>query len=258
MKRVIHTIIMILCLAVGVFGVAFGLYNIVKAQADYKVSEDTYNGLADIASVAKVEQEIGITDAKPSEGEEEQEEGVKYFDIDFAALKEVNEDIVAWIIIEDTCVNYPVLMSEDNADYIRTTPEGKWATAGSIFLDCASTEDSINYIIYGHNMKDGSMFGVLKEYRDEAFYNEHPYIYILSENEQVRYQILSVHETRFDSQNYYSSFTENGYKEFLMNEKEQSLYPTFTQVDTSKKVITLSTCINGNRSTRLVLTLQEG
>lgn len=255
MKRVIHTIIMVLCLLVGIGGVIFGSYSIVKAQEDYKVSETTYDGLAEIANVTKVEQEVGITDAKPEEDEEEVE---KYFDIDFTALKEVNEDIVAWIVIEGTEVNYPVLLSEDNADYIRTTPEGKWATAGSIFLDCASTEDSINYIIYGHNMKDGSMFGVLKEYRSEAFYEEHPYVYILNEEEQVRYQIISVHETRFDSQNYYNTFTESGYEEFLMNEKEISLYPTYSQIDTSKKVITLSTCINGNRSTRLVLTLQEG
>ncbi len=256
MKRIIHSVILGLCMVVGILGVVFGTYSIVKAQEDYAVSEAAYENISTVASVERVEKEVAITDATSEETEKEVVE--KYFDIDFAALKEVNEDIIGWIIIEDTVVNYPILQSEDNADYIRTTPEGNWATAGSIFLDCSCTEDSINYIIYGHNMKDGSMFGVLKEYRDEAFYNEHPYVYILTEEGQVRYQIVSVHETRFDSENYYPSFTEKGYEEFLMNEKEISLYPTFARIDTSKKVVTLSTCINGSSTKRLVITLQEG
>lgn len=256
MERLIHSIILVLCVVVGIVGVVFGGINIVKAQKDYSVGEATYENIASIASIERIEREVSISDENNSVEEVVEEE--KYYDIDFAALKEVNEDIVGWIIIEDTVINYPILQSEDNADYIRTTPEGVRATAGSIFLDCGCDEDSINYIIYGHNMKDGSMFGVLKEYRDENFYNEHPYVYILTENEQVRYQIISVHETRFDSENYYTSFTENGYTEFLMNEKEISLYPTFAQIDASKKVITLSTCINGSNTKRLVLTLQEG
>ena len=102
--------------------------------------------------------------------------------IDFSSLREENDEIVGWIYSPDTVINYPVLKADDNNKYLYHLPNGRYNLAGSIFADYRNSDfgtDS-NYIIYGHHMKNDSMFGTIYEYRSQEYYNNHPFIYYLT------------------------------------------------------------------------------
>ena len=93
-----------------------------------------------------------------------------------AGLKEINEDCVAWIYIEDTAINYPVVQGSDNSFYLKHLIDGKWNSAGCIFLDFRvdSNISDRHSIIYGHHMKDGTMFSGLTKYKKQDYYEAHP------------------------------------------------------------------------------------
>ena len=111
-------------------------------------------------------------DERQPDSQEEPEENLPV--IDFDGLREVNEDIVAWIQIPGIGVDYPVVQGRDNEHYLHYTFDGKANKAGSIFLDYRNRADFTDrrVILYGHNMKDGSMFSNLKKYQDAGFRKE--------------------------------------------------------------------------------------
>ncbi len=256
MKNVIENIIISVLTLFCIGGVAFGIYGLVMADKEYEKSESEYAALSNAYVVKEVVTDVVVVNDET--GEEEVKKTPPYT-IDFPSLQEINDDVCGWIVIDGTAVNYPILYSHDNKDYLRTTMEGTWATAGSIFMDCSNEKDfsSINTILYGHNMKDGSMFKTISYYKDQTYYQEHPYIYICTEDRQVKYGVISAHYTTVGSDSYKKTFTEEAYKAWLFNEKEMSLYVTDCGISENKPVITLSTCVRSNSSQRFVLLLQE-
>ena len=96
--------------------------------------------------------------------------------VDFDTLQSVNPDIQAWLYMSGSSIHYPVLQAEDNSTYLYRLADGSANAHGSLFIDCRNAGDfsDWNTLIYGHNMKDGSMFGGLKKYRKQAYYDVHP------------------------------------------------------------------------------------
>lgn len=119
-------------------------------------------------------------------------------DIDFAALqKEVNPDIYSWILIPDTPINYPVVQHpDDNTHYINYNLDGSKGYPGCIFTENYNSKDweDVNTILYGHNMRNGSMFGKLNSFANKDFFEEHPYIFIYSPDAVRVYQIFAAYE----------------------------------------------------------------
>ena len=105
---------------------------------------------------------------RPAEEEADGEDGL-------AELRAVNPDVVAWLQVDDTQINYPVVQGEDNNRYVNTDAAGDYSLSGSIFLDYRNKADfsSRNSILYGHHMAIGTMFGQLDEYRDRSFFDSH-------------------------------------------------------------------------------------
>ena len=105
---------------------------------------------------------------RPAEEEVRGEDGL-------AKLRALNPDVVAWLQVDDTQLNYPVVQGEDNNRYVNTDAAGDYSLSGSIFLDCRNAPDfsSPNSILYGHHMAKGTMFGQLDEYRDRSFFDAH-------------------------------------------------------------------------------------
>ena len=105
---------------------------------------------------------------RPAEEEADGEDGL-------AELRAVNPDVVAWLQVDDTQINYPVVQGEDNNRYVNTDAAGDYSLSGSIFLDYRNKADfsSRNSILYGHHMAKGTMFGQLDEYRDRSFFDSH-------------------------------------------------------------------------------------
>lgn len=168
-------------------------------------------------------------------------------------LQKENSDIVGWLEVGGTNINYPVLQGEDNSYYMTHNYKKEQATSGSLFLDKDYNWDipSSNLLIYGHNNKDGLMFQELLKYESEEFYKEHPTIRFTTEKEDAEYEILSA----FKSRVYYKSETnvfryyffvnaesEEEYNEYVENAKKESLYDTGKTAQYGDQLITLSTC----------------
>ena len=121
--------------------------------------------------------------------------------MDLEALREVNPDVVGWILIPDTQINYPLMQGQDNDYYLNRTWDGKSNAIGSIFLEHLNLPDLTdpNTIVYGHNMNDGSMFAEIKQYRDQEYAQQHPYVYILNDAGAFRYEIFAAYEADVES-----------------------------------------------------------
>lgn len=112
--------------------------------------------------------------------------------IDFEALGGINEDAVAWLYGPDTVIDYPVLRADNYDDYLRHLPDGTYNANGSLFLDYNNPADfsgRLN-IIYGHNMDSGKMFGSLTGYKQQAYFEEHPYLYLYTKQGNYRIDVL--------------------------------------------------------------------
>ena len=129
--------------------------------------------------------------------------------LDLEALRQVNPDVVGWILIPDTPVNYPLMHSSDNNYYLNRTWNREPYGVGSVFLESLCRPDFTDFhtIVYGHNMNDGSMFGSLSNYRKQEYLQSHPYVYIRGDFGVYRYEIVSSRYAATDSDTYGIGFT---------------------------------------------------
>jgi len=180
--------------------------------------------------------------------------------IDFASLKSINDDVIGWIYMEALPqISYPVVQGEDNNTYLHQTYEKNYNFAGTIFIDYENKRDfsDCNTLVYGHNMKNGSMFGMLKKYRaDETLYNTSKYFWILTPEKNYRYEIIAAYTTSVNSETYTlfkgpgSEFLE--YEKKMFQNSEIQTDASAEDADVKDKIVTLSTC-TGNQATRFVV-----
>ncbi len=166
-------------------------------------------------------------------------------------LQQENGDVAGWIEFDNMELSYPVMYCGDNDYYLKRTYSGKSNSAGSIFIEAANSPDfeDCHTIIYGHNMRNLSMFGKLKYYVEEDFYKEHQYFTIYTGENSYRYQIFACYETSEVGEVYTVGFGPDAvFQEFLNEMKRRAYYDTGVSVNAQDKVITLSTCsTEGNR-----------
>lgn len=209
---------------------------------EYKEGTDEYDELKKY-----VEKELPDTPYNEGTSAEGEEGEVREQRIAFEELKAQNEDVIGWIEIPDTEISYPLMQGDDDQYYLKHTFSGNKNSAGSIFVEFQNKPDlsDRHTIIYGHNMKNGSMFGGLKEYRNASYLVEHPMIYIDLEDGTHSYQIFSCYETPADSDTYTIGFAtqpDGQYERFVQTIKGRSAYDTGIEVSKNDRVITLSTC----------------
>ena len=169
------------------------------------------------------------------------------FPIDWEALKEVNPDVVAWIRFPSLDISYPIVQGTDNDQYLHTTVEGTSAYAGAIFLDAACSQDfsDDNTVIYGHNMRNRSMFGNLKFlYRDEAVLRENEYFWIYTPTDTYKCNIFSLGNMPVADERFHfvdgPDEQKAAYIQFCM---EKNQYKMPVRAELSDRIITLSTCV---------------
>ncbi|MBP3463008.1 MAG: class B sortase [Clostridia bacterium] len=185
----------------------------------------------------------------------ENEEEIEY-KVDFEKLKEINNQIVAYLKVKGTKIEYAVVQAKDNNYYLRRNLDKKYNVGGSIFMDYKNKLDGTdkNIVIYGHNIKDGSMFGTLKNILDEEWYNnEQNYIINLTtEKEEQKYQVFSVY--KIENEDYYidTEFKKNEFKKFVKTLKDRSIKDFKVEVTEEDSILTLSTCADNNKY-RIVL-----
>ena len=160
-------------------------------------------------------------------------------------LKKLNPDVKAWIQVPKTNIDYPVVQGQDDMEYINKNVYGEFELSGAIFLSCLNKDDfSDPYnLVYGHNMKNGSMFAGLKNYSDQSYAEAHPYIYVDLADGSHCYEIFSAHEADATDITYTIGYRANDtYASFLDSLKTASLYDTGVEVTKDDSVISLSTC----------------
>lgn len=176
--------------------------------------------------------------------------------VDLDKLREENEDVIGWIYIPDTKINYPLLQWTDNEFYLEHTWKQKKNGSGSIFMECQNSPDfsEFNTIIYGHNMIDGSMFGNLHYYRRDQYRKEHPYIYILNDAGVLRFDIFAVQSANTESIIYGLGIeTEQLKEQFIRFSLDYSYIDTGIIPTTEDRFLTLSTCTGAGHVNRMVV-----
>ncbi|GFP74478.1 class B sortase [Clostridium fungisolvens] len=180
----------------------------------------------------------------------------KAWKIDFDNLKAINSDIVAWIHFESIGIDYPIVKGTDNNFYLKHTFKKEENKAGSIFMDYENNSQfkDLHTTIYGHNLKNSSMFSALMKYKDKDFYVSNPYFWIYTPNGDLKCEIFSCYITGSTSESYNKSFTtRDEYDKFLKTLKKNSIYDTGVEVTVDDKVLSLSTCTNSDKDSRIIV-----
>ena len=180
----------------------------------FRIFFEYYKGKLEYAGI----REYAVLPEKEENAEEEPEDDFLMPEIDFEALKEKNDDFCAWLVIPALEVNYPVVWCGDNDTYLTKTFEGGTNSAGCLFVDGANSPDLTdrNTLIYGHNMKNGAMFGTLSDFlQKEELAAEDPYFYLYTEDRAMRYQIIAYYTTAGDSSTYTFLNTDEEYDSYL-------------------------------------------
>ena len=179
-------------------------------------------------------------------------------EVDGKKLRRKNADYRGWIYIPKTNISYPVVLSKDNKDYVHTNFNKEYNYPGTIFIDCRNKNGIVDHhvVIYGHNMKDGSMFAKTKSYIEEDFFKEHPVIWFITPSQKLLYRVFSVQKTSPNDTDAFSfvgeQFKNNTeWDKIVKKLKEKSAVKTNCEVDGKDFVITLSTCTS-ERTTRIV------
>lgn len=172
-------------------------------------------------------------------------------------LFEKNIDYRGWIKIDNTNINYPILQGQDNEEYLYKDINNEYIVSGSIFMNYLNNGfDDQNTVLFGHNMKNGTMFANLKKYKEEGFfYNNNDIEIELSNGQYLKYKVFSVYITDINDNYTKTSFEDKDeYKEFLERIKNKSIYKSDISVNENDKIITLSTCSYEFDDARLVVT----
>lgn len=234
-----------------------------KTEVTVRTVDEPKEDVLDTLEVEIAVDEWELLDYK-SERDETSDSWYTRIDVDFEGLKDVNPDIIGWICFEAADISYPVMFSGDDAKYLRTSFDGKSRVAGSIFLEGENNPDfsDKHSIVYGHNMKNTTMFGQLLLYKsDSDYYDNHQYFQLIypdadtGQTIKERYHIFSCKEVKDDDSIYYiydknfdklSEFSDNVIRPGNLLSQTSGI--TVTNED---KVITLSTC--SGTSGRLVV-----
>ena len=246
MKKKISGIIRAIVFVIALVVFLFSAYKLYTRLAEYKRGTDEYK---EIVEEVIVEETVM---------EENKEEETTIFKVDFEKLRAMNKETVGWIRFENPSqINYPILHTDNNDKYLKTTFEQNRNSAGAIFMDAQNAADfsDRNKIIYGHNMKNDSMFGKLEEYKKYDFYKQNPYFYIYTpDGMEHKYQVFAASVVEDTALNYRKQFADDQeFLEYLKNIMARSIYKTGVEVTGESKIVTLSTCTNVTDTQRFVV-----
>jgi len=173
-----------------------------------------------------------------------------FHSIRVANLIKENRDTVGWLNINGTDMQYPIVQGSDNSYYMTRTFTRKRNDSGAIFMDCWNTPafTDFNTVIYGHNMKDGSMFNGLREYRDQQFFDKHPFIEVTLLNRKLRYRVFAAYTSQGEEQGDFrgqTCNTEVKRSDFIKAVRRRSEVTSSCTVSRHDRLLTLVTCTSG-------------
>ena len=263
MKKGIFIILILFFIGVA----SFAGYKILGTLLDYGEGENAYDSLRESVSTspdsalktpAPSHEEGDLPPASETEPEEtpDPHEGIDFPTVDFEALLDMNSDVVGWIYLEGSPVDYPIVQGEDNDEYIRMLPDGRYNNAGSIFMDYRNSPDfsDRHTIIYGHRMNNNSMFGTIVNYKDQEWYDAHPRCFIMTEDENYVVEFFSGCVMSVTGEAWDLEFeSDEDFNKWVARAKTRSAFESDVVPEAGERIITLSTCNRTNGYTRFVL-----
>ena len=240
--------ILLILVLLGILG--YCVWQIVGITDEYQAGEEAYEELEQYVVMPETVPVETTADEEIVEAETEPT-AIQWPEVDFKALAQVNGDIVGWLYIPGTVINYPVVQGPDNEYYLTHLFNGKTNSSGCIYLDYGAEGDftSMNSVLHGHHMKNGSMFAGICKYKDQSYFDEHPNAMLLTPDGRYEVKFFSgyVCETTSDAWDY--DFDEAWIdKRIRLSYFDADVIPTLED-----RVLTLSTCSYEFQDARFVL-----
>ncbi len=254
MGRKIRRVIFIIALVIFIGAIGYIGYTYLGYRKDAKVYEEAVSEYV-VASTTFKPIKMTAQKISPVVQEEIEEVGLP-IEVDFDALKEINPDVIGWLYCPDTVINYPVLKTTDNDTYLHHNYKKEYTASGSIFVECANRDDfaDLNTIIYGHHMKDGSMFASLSKWTKQEYYEEHPIMYLFTPEQNYIVELFSAYATAAGSDSYYAIQTPcKEMDDYLERVSGKSAFKCDVELPGDEKYIMLSTCAYMFENARSVL-----
>lgn len=215
-------------------------YKIGKTMWDYQVAKSAYTNISEKTAKVDPKQFTGV--------------------VDWKALKKVNPDVQGWLYQKGTVINYPVVQGTDNDTYLHTRFDKQWSGGGTLFVDYRMEKDfrGVNSIIYGHHMKDGSMFRSIRGYtKEEGYYDKHKTLELATPHGNYHLVVFSAFITKATDENTYKMTYDEAEKQAYIDRAwEKSELPiTRDSVDVTKddRLVTLSTCAYDYEEARYIV-----
>lgn len=221
------------------------IYNIINYFNNSKKNKRLTDELKNIA-VKEIPQDNKI--------EDNEIKSTTPIEVDFNKLKEINSNINAWIYMEDSIINYPIVKGNDNSFYLNHSIDGKYNPNGSLFIDYRNKdnfEDMVTYI-YGHHMKNNTMFGNLELFKEQNYYDNHKEMYLFTKEDNYILELFAGFTTA-DGSEIYNYINSDSNKKLVDYAKSKSNFITNIEISSKDKVVVLSTCSYDYENARYVL-----
>lgn len=215
-------------------------YKIGKTMWDYQVAKSAYTNISEKTAKVDPKQFTGV--------------------VDWKALKKVNPDVQGWLYQKGTVINYPVVQGTDNDTYLHTRFDKQWSGGGTLFVDYRMEKDfkGFNSIIYGHHMKDGSMFRSIRGYtKEEGYYDKHKTLELATPHGNYHLVVFSAFITKATDENTYKMTYDEAEKQAYIDraweQSELSITRDSVDVTKSDRLVTLSTCAYDYEEARYIV-----
>lgn len=261
-------------LLISLIAIGAILLNRQKARSDYEQMAAAVQEVRETAAQTTAPTETTVP-TEPTEVTEATEQPTEETEVttepagplvQYRKLQEENPDMVGWLYIDDTIIDYPVMHTpKDPEKYLHKNFQEEESFAGVPFIDYRCKEDSDNLVIYGHNMADGTMFHTLVDYEKKEHWQNHPVIHFDSVDEEREYEVVAAfydriyytHEKNFKFYNFIDAANEAEYNSAVKKFKEKSIYNTGVTPEYGQQLITLVTCTYQVENGRFVVVACE-
>ena len=241
LRRILH-ILIVFCAA----GVLYSAFILISDNREYAEGDAAYQQVRQIReSSESVADQTDATPQMTGEVSIEEKPNEQSDSIDFPALEKINPDVVAWLTSKATEIDYPVAQGDDNDYYLRHLFTGEHNKLGSIFMDYRNHGDfsDRNTVLYGHNMKDGSMFSSLTKYKDQSYYDSFPTMVLDTPSGDFTIELFAgiiidgnQESVRFDFKD------DQDFQSYINSLKKESTFESNTIVEANDRIVTLCTC----------------
>lgn len=243
MKKLFVNLLLVLFLAVF----AYSVYRLYGIFSEYNKGRTEYK---------KTSEEV-VKEKEPEEAKPDEKKETVPIEVDFDKLLAKNKDVAGWIYCPKTVVNYPVMHGEDNELYLHHLISREYNFAGCIFEDARNTRGQMDpaTILYGHHMKDGSMFAMLHKYTEQKYYDEHPTMWYLTPQRNYRIDLIMGYVAKEDDEVYELFDSVEEMRAYLHKVEDRSTFKPKTRYDYDKlhSIIVLSTCAYEFQNARYIV-----